>query len=474
MSAALAAAHSGAKVLLIESGERLGGQYWRHLPENGPKAWTGQESLAGDFARGALLRAKVMQNPHIEVLFNTHIWQAGFMEGQSILQLLQGYTRWEIKSETVIIATGAYDRALPFPGWDIPGVMTPGGAQALLKGSAVKVGKRVVVAGTGPFLLPVATGLLEAGVEVVGFFEANRTLGWIKYFRVGMSNISKLKQARNFFNIFRAHNVKLQRGFAVMQAHAGEDGQLNSVTVARIDSKFRRKRSDAFNIPCDALAIGWGFTPELSVANSLGLRQIVSSEDESVVVEVDDTQGTSREGIYAAGEVTGIGGSELSLIEGEIAGLAASVREGTLSTSAFNQMLLSLARKRRREQKFASALLRMHPVGSGWIEWVSDKTVICRCEEVTQAEIKAAVHELGATDSRTVKLFTRCGMGMCQGRVCARSVIDIVASESKVDPSLKDRISAGSRPIINPLALGVLASGALADCGDVEPKENSH
>jgi aspartate oxidase len=199
--------------------------------------------------------------------------------------------------------------------------------------------------------------------------------------------------------------------------------------------------------------VGWGFTADTSLAGALGCKQVVA-KDGGVVVFADDNQQSSINGVFVAGEITGIGGAELSMAEGVIAGISAAKFVGC------KVEVLKVHRKRRaKKQRFAEALIKSYPVKSGWISWLSEQTVICRCEEVTVENLKFAINELGATDSRTAKLLTRCGMGLCQGRVCGRSVVDLVASELKVSPTDTDRISAANRPIITPIPLGVLAAG---------------
>ena len=207
------------------------------------------------------------------------------------------------------------------------------------------------------------------------------------------------------------------------------------------------------NVKCDVVAIGWGFTADTSLAGSLGCKQVVA-KDESVIVWVDSEQQTNIPGIFAAGEITGIGGSDLSMAEGVIAGIAAAKFVGCKVD------ILKAHRKRRaKRQRFANALIKAYPNKAGWKLWPNDQTTICRCEEVSLGDLKFAVEELGATDSRTAKLFTRCGMGLCQGRICGRSVVDLVAKELSVLPTDIDRISAVNRPIITPIPLGVLAQG---------------
>lgn len=450
LSAALSAARSGACVLLIDSNLNLGGQYWRHLPES----WSGQSELHLDLDSGLLLISEIKSHPKIEIWNGAQIWNATYENGETTLRVIKSGVEKNVKTKTLILATGAYDRTLPFPGWDIPGVMTPGGAQSLLKGQGVAAGKKVVVAGTGPFLLPVAAGLAQFGCEIVELLEANSPLRWFKSLPTLVRNLSKIGEARDYLSIFKKFGVKPKFKQAVVAAHANKAGVLESVTIAEISVDFEIKKIR--KVKCDLAAIGWGFTADTSLAGALSLKQIVA-KDEGVAVWVDENQQSSIRGIFAAGEITGIGGSELSIAEGVIAGLAAAAFAGYTT-------LISKDHRdaRRRKQEFASALINSYPVKAGWQSWLSEETIICRCEEVKYSKLKFAVTELGATDSRTAKLLSRCGMGMCQGRICGRSVVDLVANEIGISPSDtsdKERISVGNRPIITPISIELLANG---------------
>lgn len=458
MSAALAAANGGAKVRLIESAPRLGGQYWRHLPEDGADGWSGQALLHTAYQTGYLLRTQVLSHPSIEVLCGVQIWSAVRVADTISFQVLEDGVDRTLETRVLVIATGAYDRTLPFPGWEIPGVMTPGGVQALLKGSNVLAGKRIVLAGSGPFLLPVSEGLAKSGAKIVGLFDANSLRRWGAHFRVALNNFSKLVDGFRYLRTLAAHRVILKSGYAVISAHAGADGTLESVEVAKIDRDFNLIAGTQKNIGCDVVAVGWGFTPDLSIAQSLGLQQELGW-DGSAVVSVDEMQATSQSGIYAAGEITGIGGADLSLTEGAIAGQAAADFLKKIDRSVTREKLVALQKRRSRERRFARSIAEIYRVKDGWQSWLTEESIICRCEEISLGTLKRAIHELGATDLRSAKLFCRVGMGACQGRICSRSAIAIVAAENKTTPSLQDQISASNRPIFSPITLDQLAAG---------------
>lgn len=438
LNAAKYAANSGLRVGIIDASPRLGGQYWRH---------TGVEdldhSLHDDFDRASLLMDAVRANPRITIHSSTAIWSASVINGEVILRSKD----CSFISTRLILATGAYDRSIPFPGWDIPGVMTAGAVQSLLKGEGVIAGKRIVVAGTGPFLLPVASGLSSHGAKVVALLEASNRFSWRKKVATLLQNPAKVLQALRYLITLRQAKVKMRFSEAVTAAHKGPTGLLESLTISKIDPEF--KILSSYNVSCDVAAISWGFTPDNSFAGLLNLQQRVAT-DGSIVVKVDDDQRTAHPHsgveIFAAGELTGIGGAELALAEGAIAGLAAAqMQDGA-------KRLKSL---RRRSLRFAEALRAVYAIQSGWFGWLTPETLLCRCEEVTYQTLLEAEKELEVRDTKSAKSMTRCGMGMCQGRICSRNIADLMMS------SEQDRINGSYRPIITPITLGELAAEGL-------------
>jgi D-hydroxyproline dehydrogenase subunit alpha len=407
--AAASAASAHCRVVLIDAGARPGGQFWRH--RQAPPA--GFQKVAGVLER-------------VDYLPDAAVW---FAEPGFVLHTRQR----EVTARRLVLATGAHDRVVPFPGWDLPGVVTAGGAQALHKGSGVLIGERIVVAGTGPFLLPVATGLAEAGAKVVGVFEANHPLRMLR--RLALP-ATKVLEAVGYGKAFARHRIPFHSGHTVVAAHGSPE--VESVTVAGAGKTVR--------IVCDALAVGYGFVPALELPLALGCVTTMD-EDATLVVEVDYAQRTSVPGVYAAGEITGIGGADLALAEGAIAGAAAvgvDPPPGAL-------------RRRERARRFAAVLREVYPMPTGWSAALTDETIMCRCEEVPYNTIQQAVTELGATDARTVKLLSRTGMGWCQGRMCGFAVACETARLNGRPVTATDLEALAHRPFAAPITLGALA-----------------
>ncbi len=415
LAAATTAARFGHTVALLDAASLPGGQFWRHRAGD-----TGDGHR--DWATFAALRDGLS---NVDYRPNSRVW---FLEPGFTVHLEEG---GQISGARLVLATGAYDRAVPFPGWELPGVVTAGAAQALLKGHGVAVGKRVVVAGTGPFLLPVAAGLARAGVRVPAVVEAGNPLGYLR----GLPPLGKVAEASAYLARLARHRIPYRTRRVVTAAHGAQ--RLTAVTVSGPGGQRV--------IECDALAIGYGFTPQVELAIAAGCDTGLGA-DGALAVNVNGDQTTSVPGVYAAGEVTGVGGAELAMLEGRLAGLAAAGRP----------LPAALLRRRSALRRFAAVLARVHPVPK-WSGWCDEQTVLCRCEGVTTGAVLSSVSHLGVADGRGAKLMTRAGMGWCQGRVCGLAASELVAGALRRPVSREDLLAFATRPIAQPVTLAELA-----------------
>ncbi|HEU5157938.1 MAG TPA: FAD-dependent oxidoreductase [Streptosporangiaceae bacterium] len=484
LAAAVTAAAAGRDVALVDAAPRPGGQFYRHRAvsseeedRRGGRGWETFVRLREGLAAVRYLRGHRVW--HIEPGFVVHALAgdgAERGEGGNGDEAAEGGERGgravEIRARALILAPGAHDRVLPFPGWDLPGVLTAGAAQALAKGNGVAPGARTVVAGTGPFLLPVAAALATAGSTVAGIFEANRPFG----FGAALArHPARLAEAAGYAAALARARIPYLMGRAVVAAHG--DDAVTAVTVARLDAGWRPVAGTERLVECDTVAVGHGFAPQLELPLQLGCATRVTAEGD-LVVEVDAAQRTSVPGVYAAGEITGIGGAQLALVEGELAALsvlaAGGASAGEMSSAAMSAAAMSAAARavsgkavsgkgvawllarRRRLRAFAAALGAAYAVRPGWPAWLRDDTVVCRCEEVPYERLVAAV-ALGATDPRTVKLLSRAGMGWCQGRVCGHATAALTARATGRALAASDLRGLVQRPIAQPIRLGDLA-----------------
>jgi NADP-dependent aldehyde dehydrogenase len=469
LAAAATAAEAGLTVVVIDSNSQPGGQYWRHRDETSTDAPPTRQHDVKTYSRLRQRFDAASDSGRVRCLPNTSIWFIETPNDDRFVLRTTGFSDVGpqpseprlVRAAALILCPGGYDRQLPIPGWDLPGVMAAGGVQAMLKGYGTLSGTRAVVAGTGPFLLPVAAGLAAAGAEVVGICEAAAVTSWLPQLRGALQVPSKGIEAAAYAARLARHRVPFWTRSAVSSINGAD--KVRSVTITKIDSDGRAKAGTSREIGVDLVALGWGFTPSLELVTAVGGGTRVDV-DGSLVAVVDDRQRTTVPGVYAAGEVTGVGGASLAVLEGELAALTVAHDSGLGDDAA---QCRRLQRAIARSRAFAAAMHRAHPVPSHWEAWLTRSTVVCRCEEVTYGEIRHACDELGAEDARTVKLMSRPGMGWCQGRVCGFATAKIAASAGHA-PSADALQPIAKRPLCSPIALRELAE--LADLDRLQPE----
>ena len=378
MAAAARAAECGVRVGIVDDNPRLGGQIWRGEfvePKDDRQENDQQHTDASHWARRvvasgatALCGLRVVHQPEAGVL---------------LAESADGFC--ELKYDKLVFATGARERFLPFPGWTLPNVMGAGGLQAMVKCGLPIRGKRVIVAGTGPLLLAVAAYLRKQGAEIPVICEQ---ASWGSLARFGLSLCgwpAKIVQAVQLKRTLAG--IPLSANSWPLAAH-GEQA-VERVTILRAGT--------VEDIPCDYLACGFHLVPnlELPLLSGCGVGH--------GCVQVDDFQQTTVSSVFCAGEPTSIGGVELAIIEGQIAGLAAAGR---------TQDARVLFTRRHKARRFAELLERTFQLRRELMSLSSPETIVCRCEDVSYARLQEC------TSWRSAKLQTRCGMGPCQGRVC--------------------------------------------------------
>ncbi|MFG3052818.1 NAD(P)/FAD-dependent oxidoreductase [Kitasatospora sp. NPDC048239] len=445
LAAAVTAADLGLRCALLDAGPRTGGQYYRHpapglgaaRPDRLHHGWSVYTDLADRLAAHQEIGL-------VDFLGGHQVWalertgEAADAWAVHVTLGAQAEERATVRARAVLLATGAYERQLPFPGWTLPGVVTAGGAQAMLKAGLVLPGRRIVVAGSGPLLLAAASSLVTAGAEVPAVVEATDYLGYARRPGVLAAVPAKLVEGAGHGTALLRHGVRLRRRSAVVEAH-GTD-RVTAVTVARLDADWRPVAGTERRIACDAVAVGHGLLPQIELAVELG-ADTRAVADGAVALKVDARMRTTVPGLWAAGETCGVGGADLAITEGELAAHAVADR---LPHAA-------LLRRRSRLRAFADLMAAAHRPGPGWTGWLRPDTDVCRCEEVPAARITEAVEELGAGDARTVKLLTRAGMGWCQGRMCGPAVAALAGGGEP---------TADRRPLACPVPLSQLAAGA--------------
>ncbi|MFF7726975.1 NAD(P)/FAD-dependent oxidoreductase [Streptomyces sp. NPDC008001] len=456
LAGAVTAGELGLTVALLDAAEQTGGQYFRHpAPALGAAR---PQALHHDWPAFTALRRRLERSRAVH-LARHHVWTVTRQgdEAWTVHALTgadgEGERPVRLHARAVLFATGAAERHLPFPGWTLPGVVGAGGAQAMLKSGLVLPGQRIVVAGSGPLLLAVASSLATAGARVPAVVEASGYLGYARSPRALATNPGKLLEAAVHGSALLRHRIPLHTRSAVTAVH-GTD-RVEAVTVSRLDRDWRPLPGTGRRIPCDALAAGHGLAPQTELATGLGCATR-RTPDGTHALALDSLQQTSVTGLWAAGETGGTGGWELARTEGELAGIAIAARLRRRPALTGSRRARGLARRRDRLRAFAGAMAAAHAPRPGWTAWLTDDTDVCRCEEVTAGSIREAAGELGARDARTVKLLTRAGMGWCQGRVCGAAVACLAAEGGTEQGTVPP--SAERRPLAVPVPLGLLGS----------------
>ncbi len=380
IAAALAAASRGARVGLIDAQARAGGAVWRHDVRFAAPGHTTRRLAA-------LQRAS-----RIHALFQTQVVAA--RAGELLVETPERAAR--LRYDKLVIATGARELLLPFPGWTLPGVTGAGGLQALVKQSWPIKGARVIVAGSGPLLLASAAVLRKHGAMVLGIHEQAATQRVARFVAALAQWPGHAWHAAALR--LRLAGVPYRCGEFVMRAE-GED-RLRAIVI-RTPKGTRR-------VACDYLATGYGLVPNVELAQLLGCR--LEAQGRHTRVSTDASLATSVDHVYAAGEVRGIGGARSAAIEGEMAGLAAV---GAHTAAA------ALRGRQERARRFAALLATHFALNPQIYGLAQADTVICRCEDVRLGALAEYL------DARTAKLATRCGMGACQGRLCGAVLAEL-------------------------------------------------
>jgi NADPH-dependent 2,4-dienoyl-CoA reductase/sulfur reductase-like enzyme len=374
IAAAAVAAEAGLSVCLLDDNIAPGGQIWRGF----------RPGTAGKSAHGkAFLHwtARLRSTP-------CQIWADYRVVGhpaQGRLRVECSHGSCDIGFEKLILATGARERFLPFPGWTLPGVMGVGGVQALVKGGLDPRVKRIALAGSGPLLLAVSAYLQSVGATVCGVFEQAPVARLAALAFKLLAQPSKLVEGLGYR--FKTRSVPHRFNAWVLKAEGR--GRVEHVTLTNGRSQW--------TVDCDWLGCAFHLVPNLELPRLFGCAI------ENGFVTVSPLRQSSVDGVACIGELTGIGGLGKALVEGEIAGLAAAGREDEA---------LSFTSSLKKQTRFTASLDRAFALRAELRSLASADTILCRCEDVTLGSLK------DCNSWRTAKLHTRCGMGACQGRVC--------------------------------------------------------
>ena len=469
MAAATAVEQAGITPTVIDENSQVGGQIYRQPSasfisrdqEGSNRVPNTDDSIRVEFLKHA---------DRIEVLNDTTVWGV-FPEKQLAVRRDDGWQM--IQAEQLVLTTGAYEFVSPFPGWTLPGVMTPGGAQSMVKAMKVLPGKRVLVAGSGPFLLVVAHQLHAAGMEVVGVVEAVARGRVVRHACGLLANLKMLGEGRRYFRELHKAGIPMHWNHVVVEAR-GDDG-LCEVDFAPCDSQWRADSDRLRSVEVDTLCIGYGFVPRIELPQLIGCRLRFENLLGGWVPEVDDQFQSSVPGVFVAGDGGGVAGAVVAQIEGALAGMAAAHRAGWLDDVDYRARRRPLLQRLAKLRRFRASLDRIYQIGSGLVDLPRDDTIVCRCEEVTLAEAESGI-KYGGEDFPTLKVMTRLGMGLCQGQMCWPAMARRIAAQTGKQPGACGPRSV--RPPTQPLLVGDLLDQAVGlplsapACGNTDGVES--
>lgn len=434
LAAAALAARAGLSTVLFDENPGVGGQIYRAIASSpvkdrailGEDYWAGAELAAEAGASGA------------SIVTGATVWSLdpSRLVGVSIA----GKARL-IQAGRVIIATGSLERPFPIPGWTLPGVMSAGGAQTLLKAQGLVPGGRSVMAGGGPLLWLLAAQILRAGGKIDAILDTTPRVNWLRalghlpdfvlspYFSKGLKLLREVRA--------RVRVIRVDRLEAV-----GDD-KLREVVFGAGDAERR--------MPADLLLLHQGVVPNVNLATAAGVAHAWNERQLCFEPVLDEDFNSSVAGIAVAGDGAGIAGGTAAAERGRIAAIAA-VR--AVKPEAAVPDLQAIRQNLQREAMGRAFLDALNRPAVSFRQPQGD-TIVCRCEEVTAKQVRDTA-DLGCEGPNQMKAFLRCGMGPCQGRLCGLTVTELIAAQRGTTPAEVGYYRL--RPPVKPITLSELAS----------------
>ncbi|MDN7131342.1 FAD-dependent oxidoreductase [Halomonas sp. MC140] len=450
LQAALSARKAGASVLLVDERASLGGQYFKQLSS----AYSTKDGKAPDkqMQAGRTLIDELAA-ADIKQWRNTLVWGVFREEhDQFRIGIERDGKALIVEPKAVIIATGATERPYPVPGWTLPGVMTTGGLQTLLRSYRTAPPGPVLVAGNGPLNLQVAAELVEAGVEVAGVVESAKLTSLTALAQTGKAMRhapSLIGKGLGYMLTLKRAQVPVFDGYAIAAIEG--DSAVERVALAPVTAEGELGQPMR-HIKVKAVGLGYGFQPQAEISRLLGVEHHYASDTASALKVLSAERfpdgRCNVEGVFIAGEAGGFGGAQLALAQGALSGAAAAKHCGynVEDTTAH------WSSQQRKHQHFQKALWSAFSSPLKPLAGITDDTIVCRCEGITAKEIISGREP--CSDVASIKRQTRAGMGRCQGRYCAATVNMLIASDQKTGSQFD--LPAPQNPI-KPIAIGALA-----------------
>jgi NADPH-dependent 2,4-dienoyl-CoA reductase/sulfur reductase-like enzyme len=447
LNAAIEAARVGAKVLVIDEGTQPGGQIYRQPPS--VFDITDSRAMGDDYADGRSLLDRMHSfSDHITIWNESLVWS---VFKPRILAVIRNDAVVLVESKAIVVAAGAYERPVPVPGWTLPGVMTAGGAQVLLKSQRVIPGQRVLLAGSGPLQLVVANQMLDAGIDIAAIAESRPMHAMWRYLPDLLRQPALLFRGSKYLRRLRQKKIPFLKSYA-LTAIKGEKTAQRAV-LSELDHRGRPIPKHQKTFEVDTVCIGYGLIPHIGLTRLLGCGHTYNSLAGGWTPLFDDDMQTDQDGVFVAGDCAGVAGVLTAREQGRLAGLCAATHAGIISGKEAKTSKAQIRRRLSSLQRFRRAMDRIYKYQPSIYASITDDTVVCRCEEVTAGTIRKAIRD-GSTDINDIKKRTRVGMGYCQGVNCLPAVAAILSNEFGVHENKIILMTA--RPPVKPIPVGLL------------------
>jgi NADPH-dependent 2,4-dienoyl-CoA reductase/sulfur reductase-like enzyme len=410
-------AAAGLRPTVIDEGRRDGGQIYRRQPENFQRSYDalyGSEAArAASVHRGFdALRGRIDYRPE------TLAWNIS----DSHLHVVNGHRSEKLPYSALIVCSGATDRLMPVPGWELSGVFSLGASQIALKSQACAIGGKVVFLGSGPLLYLVAAQYLKAGANIAAVLDTSSLRHQIAALPKLLARPALLRQGLSYIAALRKAGVPLLSGIEPVAIRGDAEEGVRSLS-------YRDARGTPHLLDCDAVALGYHLRPETQLADLAGCAFRYDGDSRQWYAQVSMEGRSSVANVYLAGDGARILGAEGAENAGRLAALSALADLGHAVDAGRVRALL---RAQEKMERFRQGLVQAFPWPAQQAAALPDNAIVCRCECISAGELRRVVNEMGAQEANRAKAFSRVGMGRCQGRYCANAGAEIIAHAAGV------------------------------------------
>ncbi|WP_019377575.1 2Fe-2S iron-sulfur cluster-binding protein [Virgibacillus halodenitrificans] len=442
------------KIVIIDEQEQGGGQIYRQPPTEFQLTGTKEKFVK-----------KHLHSSDVNWMLNTVVSGLSPKDryGQNLtspeeaeLIEINFENRKSIVAKKVVLGLGAYDRMLTIPGWEQPGVMAAGGIQVFVKNQQFVPGEKILLTGTHPFLLIVAQEIIKKGGHVEGIiFSQNfpSITEFLKYSTLGATQYRKVRELISAYITIKKAKAPIK--FGLIPTSIDGDQYKKNVHFSRLSSQKNNEAIYQTTIECDILGMCYGFNASTELARQIGCEMDFIYKKGGWIAKYNQIMQSSIPSIFVAGEITGIGGAESAELEGRLAG------QGVLSTlNKENTNLLSkLSKQKQKYDSFSNTLTEATSLSKDVLHQLLEMnhTIACKCERVTMSDLKQAIEEVPAISSiNALKQYTRCGMGLCQGRYCESTLMAVLEKQHAYKAMPKEKFN--TRHPIKPISIQDLIS----------------